>query len=104
MPFREVLNNVLDPELAVGIVDLGLIYEVKKKAGSVMVIMTLTSMGCPLGPQITGEMEKALKAQKGVKKVKIEIVWDPPWNPGMMNPEIKTILFGNNNAADPYQH
>jgi metal-sulfur cluster biosynthetic enzyme len=93
---KKIINQVLDPELGVGVVDLGLIYDVKEHPrGTFSVTMTLTSMGCPLGPQITAEIENKLLAQKGVKKVKVEIVWDPPWNPGMMNPGVKAILFGN---------
>jgi metal-sulfur cluster biosynthetic enzyme len=95
--FREVLNRVPDPELGVGIVDLGLVYSARKnRTGTVEVIITLTSMGCPLGPQIKEEIENILLQEKGVKSVNVEIVWEPAWNPDMMNPEIKTILFGNN--------
>ncbi len=99
---KNIINQVLDPELGVGVVDLGLIYDVKEKPrGTLLVTMTLTSMGCPLGPQISSEIENMLLTQKGVKKVQVQIVWDPPWNPGMMNPEIKAIIFGNSHDQSP---
>ncbi len=95
--YFRIINRVLDPELGVGVVDLGLIYKVTEKTpGRLSVTITLTSMGCPLGPQISGEIEKILMSQKGIRKVKVEIVWEPPWNPDMMKPEIRKILFSDN--------
>jgi metal-sulfur cluster biosynthetic enzyme len=93
-PYYHILNQVVDPEAGVGIVDMGLIYDVKEKKGIVDVTMTLTSMGCPAGPQLTTDIDGVLRLQKGVKDVQIQVVWDPPWNPDMMNPEIRAMLFG----------
>ena len=94
-PYYHILNQVVDPELGVGIADMGLIYEVKEKKGVVEVIMTLTSMGCPAGPELTTDIDGILRLQDHVKDVQIEVVWEPAWNPDMMKPEIKTMLFGN---------
>lgn len=94
--YKDLLNQVPDPELGVGIVDLGLIYNVQELAdGKIKVIMTLTSMGCPLGPQIGESIESILLEQKHIDDVFVEIVWEPAWNPSMMNPDVRTILYGN---------
>lgn len=92
----DLINQVTDPETGVGIADMGLIYAVEELSdGLVKVTMTLTSMGCPLGGQITTNIDSLLRIQPEVKDVKIEFVWEPPWNPGMMNVEIRAMLFGN---------
>lgn len=84
---RSLLYNVIDPELGVNIVDLGLIYEVKidEPAGGVAIDMTLTTPGCPL----SGYMDDQIRAQMAqlpqVRDVSIEIVWEPAWNPEMMS-------------------
>jgi metal-sulfur cluster biosynthetic enzyme len=85
---------VIDPELGVGIADMGLIYRVQEHDGVVVVTMTLTSMGCPAGPQLTEDIDSVLRMQKDVKDVEIEVVWEPAWNPEMMNPQIRQMLFG----------
>lgn len=97
--YLDIINQVLDPETGVGITDMGLIYDVTEKAdGLLEVQMTLTSMGCPAGGQITTEIDAMLRLQPHVKEVKIEIVWEPAWNPGMMNEDVKEMLFGNSTA------
>jgi metal-sulfur cluster biosynthetic enzyme len=93
--YYKILNQALDPELGIGLADMGLIYGVKKSGSTKKVQMTLTYMGCPLGPQMTGDVEYYLKKEQGVKDVEIEIVWDPPWTLEMMKPEIRQILMGN---------
>ena len=93
-PYFHVLNMVVDPEVGVGIVDMGLIYHVEQNQGVVVVTMTLTSMGCPAGAQLTTDIDAVLRMQEGVKDVEIEVVWEPTWNPEMMNPDIKQMLFG----------
>jgi len=97
--YLDIINQVLDPETGVGITDMGLIYDVEEhRDGLVTVTMTLTSMGCPAGGQITTEIDAMLRLQAHVTDVKIEVVWSPPWNPEMMNPDVKAMLFGNNPA------
>ncbi|MFH1106639.1 MAG: metal-sulfur cluster assembly factor [Candidatus Micrarchaeota archaeon] len=84
---REALKNVHDPEIGVNIVDLGLIYEVTEKEGSVKVLATLTYPGCPLGPQIMGEIKAAVAGLGGVRKVEVEITFTPPWTQDMVTEE-----------------
>ncbi len=94
--YLQHLNNVLDPETGIGIVDMGLIYNINElPEGMVDVTMTLTSVTCPMGPQITAEIDESLRELSHVKNTAIEIVWEPAWNQDMMNPEVKAMLFGN---------
>ena len=94
--YLELINQVTDPETGVGITDMGLIYDVEELGdGVVKVTMTLTSLGCPAGGQITTEIDSLLRIQPHILDVKIDVVWEPAWNPEMMNPEIKAMLFGN---------
>lgn len=87
------LKNVLDPELGISLVDLGLIYDVKvDKRGKVSVIMTLTTMGCPLFNIIEESIKSELKKNSKVKKVEIELTFDPPWDPSRMSKEAKIKL------------
>jgi metal-sulfur cluster biosynthetic enzyme len=86
---REALKKVIDPELGVSIVDLGLIYDVRYEAGVAEVEMTLTSPGCPLAPIIDKKVREAVKDIEEIKELTIELVWDPPWTRDMMSEEIK---------------
>ncbi|MFH1589428.1 MAG: metal-sulfur cluster assembly factor [archaeon] len=86
------LKKVMDPELGINIVDLGLIYEVTIQDDHVSMDMTLTSPGCPIAPQIMADAENAILKIKGIKKAKVEFVFDPPWTPDKMSPEAKMIL------------
>jgi metal-sulfur cluster biosynthetic enzyme len=87
-----VLDKIDDPELGVGLVGLGLIYEVKVKKEEVSIKMSLTSMGCPLFDVIESEIKEKVKKIKGVSKVSVELVWDPPWHQDMMSEEVKAEL------------
>jgi metal-sulfur cluster biosynthetic enzyme len=80
----DALRQVLDPEIGMNIVDLGLIYSVAVTGSSVRVTMTLTSAGCPMGESIRGGAEVALLNLAGVTGAQVELVFDPPWHPGMM--------------------
>ena len=80
----DALRQVLDPEIGMNIVDLGLIYDVAVTGTSVRVSMTLTSAGCPMGESIRGGAELALLDLAGVSAAQVELVFDPPWHPGMM--------------------
>lgn len=82
---REVLRQVVDPELDCNIVDLGLIYAIAIDDGSVTIKMTLTTPGCPMHESIAWGVENALRQVDGIRSVKVEIVWDPPWHPGLMS-------------------
>lgn len=87
------LHNVPDPELGISIVDLGLIYDVKfDKKGKVTVIMTLTTMGCPLFDLIADPIKTNLMKIKGVIDVEVELTFDPPWSVEKMTKEAKIKL------------
>lgn len=82
----EVLRACYDPEIPVNIYELGLVYEVKVEAsGLVSVKMTLTTPGCPAAISLPGEVEDKLRRLPGVTEVKVEVVWDPPWDPSRMS-------------------
>lgn len=82
----DALESVIDPELGIDIVNLGLIYEVDlDDDGLATVNMTLTTMGCPLTDYLSDNMNHALKALPEVKDVEIELVWYPQWTPDMMS-------------------
>lgn len=85
------LKEVIDPEIGVNIVDLGLIYGVKVGRNTVDIKMTLTTPNCPLHSMFIDEVEKAVK-KLGVKNVKVEMVFDPPWTPENMNAKIRKQL------------
>lgn len=89
---REALKRVIDPEIGINIVDLGLIYDVKVENDVAHVYMTLTVPGCPLANMLTQQAEKAVRAVEGIKDVKLELTWDPPWNPKMMSEDAKRKL------------
>ena len=87
------LKNVYDPEIGINIVDLGLVYDSDiAENGDVLVTMTLTSMGCPLGPVIVQEVNNALKDLPGIGSTDVKIVWSPPWSPDLMTEEAKDEL------------
>lgn len=90
----ESLKTVIDPELNINIVDLGLVYDVlmDQKKGEVEVVMTLTSPGCPLSMVFEEWVPEAVKKIKGVKNVRINLVWEPAWNPDKMSDEVKEQL------------
>ncbi len=91
---REKLSEVMDPEINLSIVELGLVYDIAFDDGTVLVTMTLTSPGCPLGPVIRGEAYAKLKELPGVKDVDVQIVWNPPWDPRTMASEDVRIQLG----------
>ncbi len=86
---REALKKVIDPELGVSIVDLGLVYDVRYENGEAEVEMTLTSPGCPLAPIIDKKIKEAVSDISEIKKLTIELVWDPPWSRELMSEELK---------------
>ncbi len=88
------LWEVKDPEINLSIVDLGLVYDVQYDNGDVLVTMTLTSPGCPLGPIIRGEAYAKLRELPGVKDVDVQIVWNPPWDPRTMASEDVRMQLG----------
>lgn len=89
----EGLKNVYDPEIGINIVDLGLVYDADiSDGGDVLVTMTLTSLGCPLGPVIMQEVNNALKDLPGIGGTDVKLVWTPPWSPENMSEDAKDEL------------
>ena len=90
---REALKHVVDPELGINIVDLGLVYDVDiSEGGAVHIEYTLTTMGCPIGPLIEQQMQSFLAGVPGVNEVDAEMVLRPAWSPEMMSEEAKAAL------------
>ena len=89
---RMALRKVKDPELNLNIVDLGLVYEISVDGSEVQVDMTLTSPGCPAGPQITGDVERVVKAVPGVSAINLNIVWQPFWTPDLIEPRVRAYM------------
>jgi metal-sulfur cluster biosynthetic enzyme len=90
---RDALRHVVDPELGINIVDLGLVYDVDvSEQGVVHIEYTLTTMGCPIGPLIEQQMQSFLEKVPGVSSVAAEMVLRPPWTPEMMSEEAKAAL------------
>jgi metal-sulfur cluster biosynthetic enzyme len=91
----EALRQVEDPELGMDIVELGLFYDAKIEGSKVKVTHSLTSMGCPAGPMIMEDIDRAVRQIPGVEDVDVELTWDPPWTPERMSDDAKFILgFG----------
>lgn len=87
------LKNVPDPELSISIVDLGLVYDANiDKKGTVTVLMTLTTMGCPLFELIAEPVKAELKKLNGVKEVVVDLTFDPPWSVQMLSEDAKVKL------------
>lgn len=86
------LSEVVDPEIGLNIVEMGLIYSVEINDESVNVKMTLTAPGCPLQNTLVSIAKDSIQQLPGVKNVNIQIVWDPPWHPSMMSEEAKKKL------------
>lgn len=91
----EVLRTIEDPELRMGIADLGLIYYVDiDSEGLVTIDMTLTSPACPVGPMLQGQAYHLLTQMDGVEDVEVNLVWDPPWDPKTMASEEVRMQLG----------
>lgn len=88
----EKLREVIDPEMGVNIVDLGLIYDVSVDRGNVRILMTLTTPGCPLASVFDQLVGDAVREIEGVGDVSIELTFDPPWTQDLMSEEVKAEL------------
>lgn len=90
---RETLRNeVYDPEIGINIVDLGLIYDITVADNKADITFTLTSPGCPLGPELITDMRRALSSFEDLEEVDLHLVFAPPWHPSMMSEEAKDEL------------
>ncbi|HEX3910689.1 MAG TPA: metal-sulfur cluster assembly factor [Solirubrobacteraceae bacterium] len=88
----DALSNVIDPELGLDFVELGLIYGVEVSDGDVNVTFTLTTPGCPIGPQVDEQIQEFVGELDGVKAVSSEMVFVPPWSPEKMSEDAKFAL------------
>ena len=86
------LRQVKDPEVGINIIDLGLVYDVEVDEGEVHIKMTLTSPGCPVGPEMLGEADQVNRMLDGVTGVEVELVWEPFWTPERIDPKVRSFL------------
>ncbi len=89
---RAALRRVKDPELNLNIVDLGLVYAIAVAGPKVSIDMSLTSPGCPSGPEIMTAAEQQIRALDGVEDVAVNLVWDPMWSPERIEPRIRAYM------------
>ena len=90
---REALKAVVDPEIGIDIVNLGLIYDVAINDNNITVKMTLTGPGCPVGPMLQSQVYGIAAGMPGARNVQVDMVWTPPWDPrSMASEEAKDIL------------
>ena len=88
----EALSNVIDPELGLDFVELGLIYGIEIEGGRVTITFTLTTPACPIGPQVSEQMEEFVGDLEGVTAVYPKMVFTPPWTPDLMSEDAKFAL------------
>lgn len=88
----ETMKGILDPELGINVVDLGLVYELRVTQAEIYVQMTMTTPGCPMHGSIIEAVERALELYFPLKKVKVELVWEPAWTPARLSPEARETL------------
>jgi metal-sulfur cluster biosynthetic enzyme len=89
----EALRGVVDPEMGINIVDLGLVYDTGAQDGDVHVTMTMTTAACPLGESLADEAAAVIRQRvRGVKSVSVQLVWDPTWQPSMMSASAREQL------------
>ena len=88
----EALSNVIDPELGLDFVELGLVYDVAIDGGKVDITFTLTTPACPIGPQVSEQMEEFVSELPGVTEVVPSMVFTPPWTPEKMSEDAKFAL------------
>lgn len=88
----DALTAVIDPEIGLNIVDVGLIYRVEPAEDSVEIDFTLTSPGCPLADTIIADMKQQVSEKCGISEVKTNLVWNPPWSIDFMSEEARLEL------------
>jgi metal-sulfur cluster biosynthetic enzyme len=88
----DALTGVIDPEIGLNIVDVGLVYRVEPSEDSVEIDFTLTSPGCPLADVIVADMKKHVTEKTGISEVNTNLVWNPPWSMDFMSEEARLEL------------
>ena len=86
------LREVIDPEIGLNVVDLGLVYGIEVCGGAVAVALTMTSPACPLGEHVARLAEQQLRALEGVERATVSLVWEPPWSPERMSDPARRAL------------
>ncbi|MBI4378058.1 MAG: metal-sulfur cluster assembly factor [Nitrospinae bacterium] len=90
---KNALHHVIDPEIGINIVDLGLVYKVAVHDKNIQILMTMTSPSCPLGLYLQGNVESAIREKfPYFQSIDVQLVWDPPWIPEMMSDAAKRQL------------
>jgi metal-sulfur cluster biosynthetic enzyme len=89
---QEVLRDVIDPELGLDFVELGLIYGIEVEGGKVKITYTLTTPACPIGPQVAEQIEEYVSELGGVEQVEPVMTFSPPWSPERMSEDAKFAL------------
>lgn len=99
LDIAECLRGVIDPEVGINIVDLGLLYDLQVEEGQATVRLTMTTPACPMSSYIRQQVGTALQRVPGLRRIITELVWDPPWSPQMMDPEVSMRRFGVRSRA-----
>lgn len=86
------LRSVIDPEVGLDIVAMGLVYDIRITPDEIILALTLTTRGCPLGATITSMAQESLEGVAGSRRVRLQLVWDPPWDPRMLSAEGREAL------------
>jgi metal-sulfur cluster biosynthetic enzyme len=89
---REALKEVIDPELGINIIDLGLVYEIEVEEDRVEILMTLTTPGCPFGSIFDEMVRQEVGAVEGVNEVDVELTFEPSWTPEEMTDEARNEI------------
>jgi metal-sulfur cluster biosynthetic enzyme len=89
---QEVLRDVIDPELGLDFVELGLIYDIEVEGGNVKITFSLTTPACPIGPQVSEQIEEYVLELAGVEQVEPVMTFSPPWTPERMSEDAKFAL------------
>lgn len=89
-----VLKYVIDPEVGINIVDLGLVYDLHLEGERAALVLTMTTPACPMSRYIMQQAEMVLSRIRGILDVDVQLVWDPPWSPAMIEPEVREKTFG----------
>ena len=88
----ECIKTVMDPEIPVNIFDLGLIYSIKNVNNNILIEMTLTNPNCPVAGQMPENVGKSIQNLKDLKSIKVNLIWEPPWNKNLMSDDAKLAL------------
>lgn len=90
----KALSRVVDPEAGLDIVAMGLIYGLEVGPEEIRLTLTLTTRGCPLGETIVRLVRESMEGVAGARRVRLDLAWDPPWDPRMLNAEGRGALGG----------